>query len=355
MFDYLSAPMGVGRHRIRLPRYPYVQNGLKANLLKYQQYYQENVYRVSSDHLLVRMIQGSPLQWAAEDRLFLNAARDLMYEVSNSLELTSNVSRGKTHYPGVFYGLGVAESIMVHDEAFDVFTPWDELRPVRVHRHPGSGTDLYPLDGDSPEVSGWAAISINYPMLLWVYRQWRLTDKAYIDDYALSTAHFVRMIILPWMVEDHLDLSIFNRLYNGLFKVEDETRDRKTPFYQIDYQDKLDESLEEYLSQIDRRNLSLEELLSSIPTAHHETYYSLLGVPDVITNSQTRWWFWIAYLPTLKFWCAYDYLSDNNRNLTEQKALLKELIRTKRSRWLPKEVEDEISFDLVMLEEWLTA
>lgn len=355
MFDYLSAPMGVGRHRIRLPRYPYVQNGLMANLLKHQKYYRNNTNRVDSDHLLVRMIHGSPLPFSAADRTFINAAGDLMYEVSNSLGLTSNVNRGKVHYPGIFYGLGVSETIMVHDEEFDHYRPWDELRPVRIHRHPGSRSSLYPLDGESKETSGWAAISINYPMLMWVYRQWRLTDESYIEDYDLSIAHFVRMIILPWMVEDHLDLSVFNRLYNGLFKVEDDDRDIKNPFYQIDYQDKLDESLEEYLSQIDRRNLSLEDLLSSIPTVYRETYYSVIQPPDVISNSQTYWWFWVAYLPTLKFWVAYAYLTENKRNLTEQRSLLKLLTRTQRSRWLPKDVADEMSMDFLMLEEWLAA
>jgi len=355
MFDYLTAPMGVGRHRIRLPRYPYVQTGLKANLLKHQAYYSSQLQRVDSRHLLVRLIQSSPLPWSAADRSFLDATRDLMYEVANALDLTSNVSRGKVQYPGAFYGLGVSEAIMVHDTPFDHYLDWREMRPVHVHRHPVTGLHLQPLDGETREASGWAAISINYPMLMWTFRQWRLSNDSFIEDYQLSVAHFVMMVVLPGMMGSHLDGVVFNRMYNDLFELKDRAPDEKSAFYLIDYQSKLDESLEEYLSQVGRKSLSLEDLLSSIPTIHHDTYYGMTHRPDVIVNSQTRWWDWVAYMPVLKVWCAYDYLTENRRNRTEQKDLLKTIVRTQRSRWLPEDLAVEMEIDFVLLTDWLTA
>lgn len=355
MFDYLTAPIGVGRHRIRLPRYPYVQNGLRANLIKHQEYYRGEIQRVDSRHLLVRLIQSSPLPWSASDRSFLDSARDIMYEVANSLDLTSSVNRGKIHYPGAFYGLGVSESIMVHDEEFDTYTTWQDLRPIRVHRHPVVEPGLQPLDGETREAMGWGAISINYPMLMWVFRKWRDSEESHLDDFRLSVAHFVMMVVLPSMMEDHLDGVVFNRLYDRLLGTTSLTDEKKSAFYQIDYVDKLDDSLDEYLSQLYRKGLSLEDLLSSIPTIHHDTYYALTSPPDVVFNNQTLWWFWVAYLPIIKFWCAYDFLTESRRNKTEQKSLLKTIVRTQRSRWLPGDVDDELAVDFEVLKEWLTA
>lgn len=353
MFDYLTAPREVGRYRILLPRYPYVQNGLKENLIKHQTYYRERLSRVASDHLLVRLINGSPLPWSTEDRLFLTAASDLMYEVAGSLDLTTNVNRGKLHHPGHFYGAGVSEAIMVHDAAFDTYQDWRTLEPIRVHRHPVTDLHLQPLDGGSRGASGWAAISINFPMLMWVFRKWRDSDESYIEDYRLSVAHFVGRVILPSMMGHHLDVIILNRLYNDLFGFRDTGEDDKGSFYLIDYEKALDDSLEQYLSRIDRKGLPLEDLLASLPTVYHDTHYGVLAPPDVIMNSQTIWWHWVAYMPLLKVWCAYDYLIDNRRNRTERNHLQRNIARSLRSRWLPKDVESDLQKDMGLLKDWM--
>lgn len=353
MFNYLRAPIGVQRHRVRVPRWPYVQTGLMENLIKHQRYYRGRLQRVPSDHLLVRMIHGSPLPWSVEARPFLDSAKNMMYEVANSLDLTSNVSRGELQYPGPFYGMGVRESIMVHDTAFDTYSDWETLRPVRVHRHPVTGLFLQTLNGDERDAKGIASISINYPMLMWVYRCWRASDQSSIDDYELSIAHFVQMVVIPGMMEDHLDLVIFNRLYNDLFSLRDRGEDEKGSFYLIDYEDKLDGSLEAYLSQIGRKTLALEELLSSLPTIYHDTFYGVLPQVDVITNSQTMGWLWVSYLPVIKYWVAYDYLNDNRRNQTPLRELQRTLKRTLRSRWLSNEVERELDGDLLLIQDWL--
>lgn len=355
MFDYLSAPLGVGRHRIRLPRYLYVQNGLRENLLKHQTYYRKNLTTVDNRNLLVRLIHSSPLPFLTSDRHFLDAAKDLMYEVASSLDLTTNVSRGEVHYPGPFYGLGVSEAILVHDEHFDTYVEWQTLKPIRIHRHPVTGLHLQPLDGESRGASGWASISINYPMLMWMYRQWRLSDESFIEDYQLSIAHFVAMVLLPSAMGDHIDNVIFNRLYNDLFKLRDLDAENKSSFYLIDYEEKLDESLEDYLSQIGRKTLSIEELLSSIPMVVSDTLYDITRSPDIIQNNQTIWWLWASFIPVNKVWVAYDYLSDNKRNRSESKDLLRSIKRTQRSRWLPKDLEEEVSKELKDLEDWLTA
>lgn len=353
MLDQFTRPTGVGRYRLALPRFLRPKNGLIENLLKQQTYEREHLNGLPSNHLLVRIIHGSPLPWNKEDREFVRAARDRMYEVAGIYKCTSSVSEGDLHHPGVFYGEGVKECVLLHDTAFDTTEDWKTLKPIRVLSHPVTSLNLQPLTGEEREAMGYAVVSVNYVMLMWMYRQW-VKDTAYsqIDEYQLSAGHFLRMFVLPSALESHLDLTIFNRAYNDLFTLADSGYDEKPSFYLVDYQKEVDETLEQWLRLIDRKPLTVEEVLRAFPMVVGETLYDWVELPEILVLKQTRWAIWLSWIKVIKFLVALDYLTNNRKNRTFRNDLLRLIQRTERSRWVPSHLEEiqmelESDFDLI--------
>lgn len=359
MLSQLNQPLGVGRYRIRLPKAVYVQNGLTENLLRQRRHYQNRIQRVDNRHLLVRLIQNSPLPYKSDARPFLDAAKDLLYELASAFKLTSNVSVGEVHHPGVFYGTGVYEAISLHDEPFDVYQDWRTLSPIRILNHPVSGTHLQLPDGSDRQANGYATIAINYPMLMWVYRHWRLDESvSMVDDSHLSVGHFVHMHLLPGCLEDHLDGVIFNRLYNDLLVFEDTGGDEAGSMHLIDYSEALDGVLAGYMDRLERETLSVEELIASVPVVGHETLYETLRLPDLIVNQQTRWWCWMAQVPVLKWVVVYQYLTGSRRDVSFERDTERLLRRTLRGRWIPnglERVESHLESEFELIREWLAA
>lgn len=340
MLDQFTQPTEFDRYRLALPRFLRPQNGLRENILKTKTTFRGKLQRVPSDHLLVRLILSSGVPYKSDSRYYLDQVKDDLYDAAKAFNLTSEVSMGKPFEPGVFYGDGIKECIILHKTPFDIGVPWQDLSPIRIYDHPVTDLNMQPLDGGERTANGRATIAINYPMLLWMYQQWRHSDESVIDDWRFSTPHFVRMWLLTGLIDDHMDCVVVNRLYNDLFVLPDLGGDKRNAFFMADYGEELDRALGDWMNVIERKTLTASEMIRSIPLISGRSWQSLMFPPDIYTNAHVMWAYWSMWLKTIKLIVGLDYISQNRRNTEFHRDLTRWIERTQRSRWLGPSLND---------------
>jgi hypothetical protein len=217
--------------------------------------------------------------------------------VAKHFRFTSDIEYGVFH-EGTFYGPGNKEIIFSHEEYFNPFDAvqnWRTLQPIKVLSHQISDFGLLLPDGkNSSTGQGFAAVAINLPMLLCMYRGFLMDQSAGIDSGGnsqslLGVTHFVHMYVLPSMLYSHIDYVIMNRMYNLYHGNEMSRPTRKHAFLVVDYGDRMDNVLKEILKRLEDYKGSYFAYLQNIPSIFEEDMQVSLVMPDMPRTRQA-WW-----------------------------------------------------------------
>lgn len=345
LFNLLPA---VQKGTLRSPEWNYIRSGLRANIGAVQRYYRQNPASVKSDHFLIRLLYslGVPMLQSLERYYYHVDAVAL--NMSMPLKMTSSISSGAT-FEGVFYGAGVSEILIAHNESFDfnqANRDWKNLQAVKVLRHPRS--DVYPNlpNGSNSGVeTGLAVIAINIPMLAVQYRAFRLNEIAVregTNDNQLSVGHFIHMYVLPNMVPSHLDYALFNRIdkLSRGFPLGENTK--KFPFVLNELTKKIDGYYRDVLLNLQRNSQDFTGTLRTIPAATLDSMNEVMDLPDVTMTRQVMWGAAIARMPAVNFLFDTAVGGAKRRNGQEVNAVLR-AIRSYKANHLMRNV---LPFDL---------
>jgi hypothetical protein len=256
------------------------------------------------------------------DRFYSNMNTKAL-SVSQSLMMTSSISTGRV-FDGYFYGEGTKEILIAHDEGFDFYKAsqnWRELQPIRVLRHPKSDLALNIPDGNSYNIEeGIAVIAINLPMLALQYREYQI----YEDSVALSRGesprgltHYIYSYALTNMMYSHLDVAIFNRLYNLLIGAPLGVSTKKHSFYIQDYESKLTDLQLLQLRMLERNPRKLDAMMRMIPLVTEANLSTMSRLPDMVPTRPVVWSLVLSRLQLLSFIYGANTDGARVRNGTE--------------------------------------
>jgi hypothetical protein len=258
-----------------------------------------------------------------DHRDFLSSIRAIMYDVLGQYDVTTIRSVGGVCETNSFYGNGVKEVVIANRDDFPLVNDWRVLKPLRILTHPGTDLSLnVPGRYMRDKYTGYAVIDMNYPMLMYKYWLWKKDKDASTrmdGEIELGAKEFVHMAILPELLRDHIDLAIFNRLYNDMFEYEDNDTSKDHGFELVRYDKALDKVLSVYIKRIETEPLLTEDLIKSIPVVEHSNMYDLLQLPDLYQNKQVTWALFLAHQKVLEFVIYYDYIQGSKVNLTKSK------------------------------------
>lgn len=284
-------------------------------------YYHSRVYAVKNDHLLCRLINlcMAPMDYSP-DR-FVDVVATRAPYIARNLGLTDSINIGKFH-KGVFYG-DVQELIFDTYDTFDLTwaaANWEKLTPITVLSHPVSDYGLTPLTGKKRSTAtGFAAIQINIPMLVFQYRCFLNRVVAILDDTqkaSFGVQHFVHQYPITGMLNSHTDLVGFNRMKNLFFGLPNSRPISLNPIAVTDMSRKVDDVMEEVLRKLINANMPYDGMLNNIPSIFQADMQEALLMPRMSMTRQVWWALFYTRLQDMAF--LVDVGGTNGRKMNQQ-------------------------------------
>lgn len=292
---------------VTIPEWEYLRLEMSRSLKTVISYYRRFAYRVDGSHFLIKLLYAAGVNRNQPlDRFYSYVSAKAM-NVSMALKMTSPIYKGQL-FNGVFYGGDTKEILIAHDDYFDyeqAAKNWEELEPIKVLYHPKSDLGFNIPDGESySEEDGIAVIAINIPMLVIQYREFMLREDlktANTGESPKGVTHFIYSYPLTNMLRSHLDVAIFNRLYNALFDIPCCESNKKHSFYVTDSTRRLNQVQAKQLDILRKSTKRFDVMMKSIPLISCEDMSKLVELPDVAPTRQVIWGLILSRMKMLSF------------------------------------------------------
>lgn len=338
---------------VSLPEWDYTRLGLIKNLDTTTDYYRRYPLHVDSSHFLIKLIYSAGIYRAMPVERYYAYLQTRALGVAMANKMTTSISKGEV-FDGVFYGPGTKEIIIGHNEEFDFYEAeanWQDLRPIRILAHPRSDLNLNIPDGTKTSYeTGAAVISVNIPMLVIQYRKFRLIEEAEAvanGGNPRSPMQFLFSYPLTNALYSHLDVCVFNRLYNLLTGAPMGTATKNHPFFLTDFTDKLNRIQQKQLDILRNSQIkSFDGLMKTIPLVDSKDLSEMATLPDVAPTRQVVWGLALSRLHLLSFLFRCTGKDPRTRNGMEVNRIVLAFQRMKTDQALKSSLPLDLYFDV---------
>lgn len=327
MYDLFNLSFGVQTPFFRHPDWSYVAPTIRRTLDQFITYYQNQSFPVKANHVLVKLIQSIGAIERMGDSAYYDYVGYRSTNLSMALKFTSYISKGDV-FNHLFFDENTSEVILSFNNAFNIkeaMADWKNVKAIEILRHSKNSLALFPLDGKSKGSNDDIAIyAINIPLLLVQYRAFRINQHLEnAGDSEESIMQFVGQYVLPNMQYSFLDWAIFNRLSNLYFNKPSEPFIVKTPFNQINYEDKVDKILLDQIARFKNTKLRFDAILNMVPMISAQNLFDLAKLPNILPTRQVIWAEVLSRLPVLRF--LFHVSCDSNT--VENQAFMNKVLR----------------------------
>lgn len=298
---------GVNQGAFSIPWWTYIHDSLTRNLNQVITHYRRFPVAVESSHFLIKLLTNIGIYRNTTFEQFCDTVFAKSLGSVTPLGMTSALSRGVL-FDGVFYGEGVKEIIIAHDEDFnlqDARQNWRDLEPVKVLSHPKSDLGLMIPNGTSYNAEeGLAVISINLPMLAVQYREFRLLEDRIAEESGespRSIMQFIHAYPLNNMLRSHLDCVLFNRLNNTLQGIPFGYCKKRHPFQLLDVTSKLNELNKLQIELFKNSHRKFDGVMKEILLVTCNNLQEFSVLPECAPTRQVIWALAVARIPILAF------------------------------------------------------
>ena len=320
--DLINRSLAESRSRIIDPTFKYIEETVKNNMMLIRKRIHGSARYVKPNHLLYRLLSQLAVNTRMDRSELYYACSDIMYQIANAMGLTSATSVGKVHR-NVFMD-GCSEIIFIHNTEFE-YKAWHQLEPVKFHYH--CETNMNGLRGGLGNSETVAIISINVPMLGWMYKEWAAAVKRVGSKE--NTYNFIAKYVLCNSLYSYFNVSYFNRIYYRLtgqpFDPDKKNGELALNNYDA-YADKADLHLLEVLS---RGKTSMEEVFFQTQVPFADTLLDMYDAPVVAKTRQVLWCITAYRLPFLHYGLLAQqtggYLGDSGKLSTLKRQINQQL------------------------------
>lgn len=305
MFSLFNDPSEDQEELLDVSGFSYLKTAHQENLSRVINHYRRNAYYSSSNHLLTQLLQHLPIDPRDELAVFRDKVVDLTEEIGRAFDLTTQTHVGESRSPGVFYGDGSEEIILLTSEHFPlerVRLKWQDAEPVVFLRHPKTDLSLNLPEGEqTSDEAGLSVVKINLPLLACQYRQWMWQQLKLPKEERQSIGVFIKKYPLPNSLRSQLDVAFLNRSMKLFFKEPVSFTGDSHPFYFNARHDKTDGSIERLLDLANRKRYSIEEFVNGWPVLYRSNMRQVIATPDILATRQVTWALVSFRLPYIGF------------------------------------------------------
>lgn len=321
MHTLFSSDVMLNYGNMLTPRHERLKDFTYLNLTRAQDYFRRGNFAVQNQHILVKLLKsiklptGNLTQLSAEDvRNYYDEVRLRDYRLGNSAGLITSTSHG-TIRKSDFYPNTVMEIVIGTSTTYTnaLLTPWQDLEPVQVHRHPYDTTNYGLLD--KRQIMGGrgiAVLSINIPLLA---LQW-LKFNQWVAASNMKTTPTVNQFIAAYpiqnMVKSHNDIALINRTIKAYRGIKGHDLQPRQAFWLHDDMPLADMVLDSLIPELKRTPRYFENILLHMPTVTRSGY-DAIRLPIDLDMRQNRWAWIIARTWLIDFLLEVEYSFNRGR------------------------------------------
>ncbi len=299
------------------PEFRRIRDGLRLSVDRIKKYRRMNPRSLPGGHFLLRLLQSIPVSQKIDPVVYNDKVADIALLFTQSLRMTSALSKGQVWRPGPFLGKQSTEVIIANVDDWDVeagLANWEELTPIRYLWHPMSTLKLPVTDAQFASAEpGVTVITINVPMLASQYRAWRMAYQ-HKDESDRTVGMFLQAYPIPNMLDSQIDIAVLNRLMNRFFGMKPAAEPFRHPFYLTDWSAEVDRVMDKFLEQAGPKRWDFDTLVSHIPTVCSENLHHALQLPELNFTTQLQWAVMLSRLSLVSFLVQFNRNTDNQRN-----------------------------------------
>ena len=253
-------------------------------------HYRNRDISVKSNHILARIIQFGLINPMMDDFEYLNNIMANVDYIAKHFNITFNSSIGKI-YKSVFFGENSFEAFVLIKNKGNYFNLKDkylDYNSIRCVYNEDSDIDFYyPKGVKDFTIPKLFIYEIDIVGLLMQYKYWYMNRVSL--GKSTSPTIFIGQIVLPNMMPTILDWNVFNRFINYSKSIPENDIKNRNPFVIIDISRTLEGVIKDSIKHISNKDITIDQLIKSIPLVFDTNSKELLLYELVYTNVQSEW------------------------------------------------------------------
>lgn len=294
MVNVIFNDVDISRGKVEWPDYTRTSKNLDINLNKLKTFQKSFKGYLDGNNLLVRLIHSLPIDPQANANALLNAITDRGLEVASVHGCYTSLGTGD-----------VKNDVIFSERCYEVFianldtgihTKGEDRRMVRCLRHPFRSLNFWTKEYESFEMSTDTAIfSLDIVEISKRFHSYLRSTKA------PSAIDFITRNVFPEMLDDIVDITIFNRLCDKAYGVEPLVDDVRNPPVWMDLNEDIDAHLDNTLESLNECDGSLGAIAGRVMLREGVGLKELERFPKVFFNHNLYSIFLTSQLPLLRF------------------------------------------------------
>jgi len=291
MFKYFIKNMDMLEYPVKeYSKFDWIKRKYLFELEKIKTYYRQRERVIDNKLILPRLIDLLARDPFMDDIEYFKKVSYNADYIAKQLNIVNNLNFGEV-LENEIYNSGSYEILLCVTNELNLFEledNWIELEPLRIIKTDNYNLDMNPVfDKIDFYMPNLTIFEIDIPQLMMMYKYW--SKERIRNDRSTDPNVFIPTYVYPNILNNLLDLTIYNR-YINIFKNETmDNLDNPHPFLIIDYTDKLDSILSKALHDTMNHNIPLAQLLNVIPVMNNTSMFYGLQLHKDIFNTQSYW------------------------------------------------------------------
>lgn len=321
----------VQRNSIVFPEFDYLQRNLMANVKALENNIRSRGMYIPNSNLLSQLLySASEIEEGETDNAYFNRIRAMSVGMYTALGVIHEGGYGSVIHNAIYSD--ISEYFLAVESEFDSMS--DDVG-VRIISHPYVGgrvpefTNVVTVDRLNRPKDSFAYFTIDFALLVFNYSKYVKEQRSLLkegEELSNPIDNFLREIVYPSLVSQHMDLSFFNKLSRLITGAKFIRTKGTSDISLADYSSKTDDILDDYTDYIMSQITSIEQLLV-LPLPSGKMIWDLMLEQD-IKIQQTHWYYVMAngnLLSYILLVLAITGISSDMDEVGKVKILLKDL------------------------------
>jgi len=270
-------------------KFEFIKRRYSDELERITDYYRNRIRAVDNKHPISRIVNTLAPDINMELIDYFKIVDTSSRFVSKQFGFVSNINKGKV-FDSVFYGKNSKEVFLYTEYDIDLFEieyTWQSEKAIKCVYTEDSSCDFYCPIGDKDfEKNRMSVYEIDLRLLLLQYKFW---SRMQIDmDLGTNTNEFIANFVLPNMMEDLLDMNIYNRYNNILLGKGMNDNIYPHPFHVLDYRKGMDNIFKRIKKDNTNSKMFIEQIIGTCPLVSNNSF-KLLQLNNRMFNRQSMW------------------------------------------------------------------
>lgn len=271
-------------------KFDYIKRRYNTELTKVKEYYREKERAVDNKHLISRLVNTLTPSLSLDIYDYLKVIDTNARFLSKQFGIVSNINSGVV-MDNLFFGKNSNEILLYKEHPIDLDDfegNWKEYVPIKVIYTDSTDLDMsIPFNDKQYFIPVLNVMSIDVVVLMLQYYKW--ANHRMLTAQTTNTNVFVSQVVLPNMLDNILDLAIYNRFMYIVDEREIPEFTFNHPFHVLDLSPGVDKILTDVVKDLEDTSIPVMQILQTIPSIVNENMYDALFIDHKYYTKQSEW------------------------------------------------------------------